>query len=262
MLTGENGIITQAQQANIKNDNGTVLEALRLKLSQYLSENEGKYAKDKLELLKDDNIIDENNVVNVLELVEQKLDTGNGSNNKDVYVIEDNNLYYYDKKGNKTVLGDLGEIDEIQIGTNTDLFEINDYGVISVKDYIGYYSGNKDWPIENVIIPSEIDGRKVVELDYGIFHFSKGNKDKGFNKIKTVTIPNTVEEISIGAFAFCKGLVSVTIPQSVTRIEYNAFEECNNLKTVYYEGTEQQWSQITIDSGNGCLINAEIKFNQ
>ena len=262
MITGENGIITQAQQANIKNDNGTVLEALRLKLSQYLSENEGKYAKDKLELLKDDNIIDENNVVNVLELVEQKLGTGNGSNNKDVYVIEDNNLYYYDKKGNKTVLGDLGEIDEIQIGTNTDLFEINDYGVISVKDYIGYYSGNKDWPIENVIIPSEIDGRKVVELDYGIFRVSKGNKDKGFNKIKTVTIPNTVEEISIGAFAFCKGLVSVTIPQSVTRIEYNAFEECNNLKTVYYEGTEQQWSQITIDSGNGCLINAEIKFNQ
>ena len=112
MLTGENGIITQAQQASIKNDNGTVLEALRLKLSQYLSENEGKYAKDKLELLKDDNIIDENNVVNVLELVEQKLDTGNGSNNKDVYVIEDNNLYYYDKKGNKTNLGDLGNIEE------------------------------------------------------------------------------------------------------------------------------------------------------
>ena len=262
MLTGENGIITQAQQANIKNDNGTVLEALRLKLSQYLSENEGTYAKDKLELLRDDSIIDENNIVNVLELVEQKLDTGNGSNNKDVYIIEENHLYYYDKKGNKTDLWNLGEIDEIQIGTDTDLFEIDDYGIISVKDDISYYSGNKDWPIENVIIPSEIDGRKVVELDYGIFRVSKGNKDKGFNKIKTVTIPNTVEKISIGAFAFCKGLVSVTIPQSVTRIEYNAFEECNNLKTVYYEGTEQQWSQITIDSGNGCLINAEIKFNQ
>ena len=48
--------------------------------------------------------IDENNVINVLELVEQKLGTGNGSNNKDIYVIEENYLYYYEKKGNKTDL--------------------------------------------------------------------------------------------------------------------------------------------------------------
>ena len=72
MLTRENGIISQANEANLKNNHGTVLEALRLKLSQYLSENEGTYVKDKLELLRDDNIIDENNIVNVLELVEQK----------------------------------------------------------------------------------------------------------------------------------------------------------------------------------------------
>ena len=56
--------------------------------------------------------IDENNVINVLELVEQKLGTGNGSNNKDIYVIEENYLYYYEKKGNKTDLWNLGNIGE------------------------------------------------------------------------------------------------------------------------------------------------------
>ena len=42
MLGGENGIITQAQNATVKNDNGTVSEALRLKLSEYILNNEGK----------------------------------------------------------------------------------------------------------------------------------------------------------------------------------------------------------------------------
>ena len=140
MLTGENGIITQAQKASVKNDNGTVLEALRLKLSQYLSENEGTYAKDKLELLRDDEIIDENNVIDVLKLVEQKLKTGNGSNNKDVYVIEDNHLYYYDNKGNKTDLGDLGNTEENIAETDPDFFEITDDGTISIKDKLRYYT--------------------------------------------------------------------------------------------------------------------------
>ena len=143
MLTGENGIITQAQQASIKNDNGMVFEALRLKLSQYLSENEGEYTKDKLELLRDDSIIDGNNVVNVLELVDQSLKTGEGSNNKDVYVIEENHLYYYDKTGNKTDLGDLGNVGETIAETDPDLFEITDDGTISLKNHDDYYNNRR-----------------------------------------------------------------------------------------------------------------------
>lgn len=65
MLTGDNGIITQASRSQIKNDNGTVSESLKMKLSEYVIENEGALDDYKLQLLRDDNIIDSNAVVNV-----------------------------------------------------------------------------------------------------------------------------------------------------------------------------------------------------
>ena len=256
MLTGENRKITQAQQANIKNDNGTVLEALRLKLSQYLSENEGTYVKDKLELLRDDSIIDENNIVNVLELVEQKLDTGNGSNNKDVYVIEENHLYYYDKKGNKTDLGDVGNIGETIEETDPSLFGISDYGDIYVKEASNYYANIKEWQIENVVIPSEIDGKKVTAISQGIFCADKG----GYKNIKTIVIPNGVEYISNDAFRK-SNITSIFIPSSVQTIGGRAFDGCKNLETVYYGGTEEQWQKVTIMNDNYYLTNAKIIYN-
>ena len=256
MLTGENGIITQAQQANIKNDNGTVLEALRLKLSQYLSENEGTYVKDKLELLRDDNIIDENNIVNVLELVEQKLDTGNGNNNKDIYVIEENHLYYYDKKGNKTDLGDLGNIEENIAETDPSLFFVDDYGNIYVKEAGNYYANKKEWTVENVVIPSEIDGKKVTGISQGIFCTDKG----GYKNIKTIVIPNGVEYISNDAFRK-SNITSIFIPSSVQTIGGRAFDDCKNLETVYYGGTEEQWKQIEIREWNYALTDAKIVYN-
>ena len=256
MLTGENGIITQAQQANIKNDNGTVLEALRLKLSQYLSENEGTYVKDKLELLRDDNIIDENNIVNVLELVEQKLDTGNGNNNKDIYVIKENHLYYYDKKGNKTDLGDLGNIEENIAETDPSLFFVDDYGNIYVKEAGNYYANKKEWTVENVVIPSEIDGKKVTGISQGIFCTDKG----GYKNIKTIVIPNGVEYISNDAFRK-SNITSIFIPSSVQTIGGRAFDDCKNLETVYYGGTEEQWKQIEIREWNYALTDAKIVYN-
>ena len=234
MLTGENGIITQAQQANIKNDNGTVLEALRLKLSQYLSENEGTYVKDKLELLRDDSIIDENNIVNVLELVEQKLDTGNGSNNKDVYVIEENHLYYYSKKGNKTDLGDLGNLGETLEETNPDLFLIAPDGTIYVKNKDIYYSNQKQWPVENVVIPKEINGITVTKIGYNFFQ-AGGNylsSSSIANNLKSVVIPDTVTEIGDNAFYYCEGLTSITIPDSVKTIGNHAFGNCQSLTSI------------------------------
>ena len=232
MLTGENGIITQAQKASVKNDNGTVLEALRLKLSQYLSENEGTYAKDKLELLRDDEIIDENNVIDVLKLVEQKLKTGNGSNNKDVYVIEDNHLYYYDNKGNKTDLGDLGNTEENIAETDPDFFEITDDGTISIKDKLSYYTDDGVTggilPYKYIKIPSEINGIKVTKISDKMF----GGYDWGFKNVETIIIPEGVTSIGEDAFTYCEGLKNIEIPEGVTIIGDYAFSYCRSLLEV------------------------------
>ena len=259
MLTGENGIITQAQGASIKNDNGTVLEGLRIKLSEYLSENEGKYAKDKLELLRDDNIIDENNIVNVEELLKQRLKTGNGSNNKDVYVIEENNLYYYDKKGNKTDVGDLGSTEESIPETDHDLFEITDDGTISLKYYDDYYHDREEFPVEDLVIPKKVNGIIVKKISEDFLLAGHGGifSDTIANRLKSVTIPDTVVEIGENAFRYCISLTNVIIPKSVTSIGNSAFVNCSSLTDITIPGSVIKIGERAF-SWCGKLINITI----
>ena len=63
---------------------------------------------------------------------------------------------------------------------------------------------------------------------------------------------------SVGSFT-CWGVTeSVTIPNSVTLIEYAALD-CAQLQTIYYQGTEDDWVEITIiPQGNWALEEVEI----
>ena len=63
---------------------------------------------------------------------------------------------------------------------------------------------------------------------------------------------------SIGSYAFygCSSLTSVTIGNSVTSIGSSVFIGCSSLTSVYYTGTAEQWSGITIGSYNTNLYNA------
>ena len=45
-------------------------------------------------------------------------------------------------------------------------------------------------------------------------------------------------------FRYCYNLTSITIPNSVTSIGDYAFEDCDNLKTIYFNGTKDQWKQV------------------
>ena len=78
------------------------------------------------------------------------------------------------------------------------------------------------------------------------------------SSLTSVTIPNSVTSIGNSAFYGCSSLTSVTIPNSVTSIGIYAFYHCTKLKDVYYSGTEEQWSQISIGSDNSALTNATI----
>ena len=110
--------------------------------------------------------------------------------------------------------------------------------------------------------------------------------DGAFNSctaLTSVTIPNSITEIaedlflgcpglvsislsdsitSIGSLAFtgCSGLISIIMPNSITKIGYDAFALCANLSKVYYVGNQDDWNNITIDSGNSCLTNAAIYY--
>ncbi|MBQ8320807.1 MAG: leucine-rich repeat protein [Clostridia bacterium] len=79
--------------------------------------------------------------------------------------------------------------------------------------------------------------------------------------LSSVTIPNSVIRIGKDAFYHCRFLTSVTIGNGVTNIGNNAFAYCDSLNNVYYTGTEEAWTAITIGTNNAPLTNATIHYN-
>ena len=81
------------------------------------------------------------------------------------------------------------------------------------------------------------------------------------DSLASITIPESVTSIGDGAFYNCTSLESITIPNNVTSIGEWAFKYCESLATVNYTGTEEQWNEIAIASGNDYLKNANINYN-
>jgi hypothetical protein len=55
-------------------------------------------------------------------------------------------------------------------------------------------------------------------------------------------------------------ITSVTLPESLTDILRRAFMGCTSLTDVYYDGSEAQWSEVNIASGNEPLEEATVHF--
>ena len=125
--------------------------------------------------------------------------------------------------------------------------------------------------IERLNIP---DG--VTSIGYGAF--------TNCSHLVDLTVPGSVTDIPYNAFAYCMGLETVTIlpgatligeaqfrccvklrdvtiPVTVTNIKEGAFSDCHSLSDVYFGGTEEQWKNITIETDNDPLLNANIHFN-
>ncbi len=78
--------------------------------------------------------------------------------------------------------------------------------------------------------------------------------------LKTIKIPDGVSSIGNNMFQQCFHLAEVSLPATVTSIGNHAFYGCESLKTVCFNGTEEQWDAITVNVGNDYLLNAEIIF--
>ena len=124
--------------------------------------------------------------------------------------------------------------------------EYDGYGVVMNMDYAGKV------PTE-LVIPDSHFGTPVVEIFTYAFAYH--------SEFVSVTIPDGVIDIGLGAFKECTSLKKIYIPASVTIIDVDAFCLCDSLTDVYYGGSEEEWAAITIDSGNDELINATIHYN-
>lgn len=137
--------------------------------------------------------------------------------------------------GGLPLVGGIGETtvlaEEVIVHTSGDYkYELTYDGEIAIIGYLG--------TSKKVIIPSEIDGKKVTSISINSFQ-AKG--------ITSVTIPNTVKSVYNFAFADNK-LKSITIPDSVIRIDGYAFSGNTKLK------------KITVSAGNEnyCAINGVL----
>lgn len=84
----------------------------------------------------------------------------------------------------------------------------------------------------------------------------------GCAALKSVKIPAEVTVIPTEAFSGCSSLESITIPKSVSHINERAFDGCTALKKVDYLGSDTDWSQVTKETGNNALGNAEKSFTR
>lgn len=84
----------------------------------------------------------------------------------------------------------------------------------------------------------------------------------GCAALKSVKIPAEVTVIPAEAFSGCSSLESITIPKNVSHINERAFDGCTALKKVDYLGSDTDWSQVTKETGNNVLDNAEKSFTR
>ncbi len=123
--------------------------------------------------------------------------------------------------------------------------------------YIGYYA-------------KEVHSgeSKIVNKDGYLFYTYDGTNYLlgyvGAKNATTLTLPDNYNgesyEIYGSAFFGCDSLTSVVIGDSVTSIGNYAFSDCDSLTSVYYKGTANEWSDISIGSYNNSDLTDANRY--
>lgn len=79
--------------------------------------------------------------------------------------------------------------------------------------------------------------------------------------LKKMHLGNRIREIPQYAMNKCYRMTEVYIPDTVTCIDTDAFENCQNITDVYYEGSELDWLNVVVNSGNTAIKNATKHYN-
>ncbi len=77
--------------------------------------------------------------------------------------------------------------------------------------------------------------------------------------LEKVSLPNSLTIIGSRAFAKCSGLLNINIPASVKNIYDSAFVNVL-LQSANYDGNEEEWEQVSVNSTNNSGLTKYINF--
>lgn len=100
----------------------------------------------------------------------------------------------------------------------------------------------------NVTIPSELGGYPVAVIGENAYD--------GVGLTGNISIPDSVRKIEARAFANAYINGDIILFQGLEEIGEDAFKDAH-ISSVYFAGTEREFSKIDIAPGNDCIIQAE-----
>ena len=81
--------------------------------------------------------------------------------------------------------------------------------------------------------------------------------------LPAVTVPTGVTSIGVAAFGDCQALRNITLPNTLETVSDHAFYSCDNLTDIHFNGTQAEWSAVTIGSqSNDALRAATVHYTQ
>ena len=114
--------------------------------------------------------------------------------------------------------------------------------------------------VNHILIDSTTCSGTAVEVPDGVTEignfafYNCGNLQK-------IMLPASVTKIDWGAFWQCSGLETLTVQGNLAKIGESAFSDCTKLSAVYTVMSEDEWSNVQIESGNELLEQATIHYN-
>ena len=79
--------------------------------------------------------------------------------------------------------------------------------------------------------------------------------------VTDLSLPEELYMVGEYQFYNCDSIENIFIPKDLILIKRYAFNYCSGIKNVYYEGSAEEWEEVTILAGNDYLKNATVYFN-
>ncbi len=266
-LTGENGILTQANKAKTETNNANIEEQVKLAfLGSYGTDGKLDYSELRKNLEEIEEMVGVPNTI-----TEGSFPLTATVNREEIKIFEDGTIF------------NSGEWDKTATPEDCFIWESDTEGEKGYNTIIGYTSNITSYT--KVRIPSRCQSIKGIGMndpedssagrsffvgvekieipntveEIGIYAFWAGLFGLEYS-LKEIDIPSSVTSIGWMAFTNCKNLSSITIPSSVTSIEMFAFTGWISSQTINIQGYTNRPSGWHSDWNNAC--SATINWGQ